>query len=39
MPTRSRPCFIAAPPKPVVSAGGALMLELIRRLEEGKATL
>jgi hypothetical protein len=37
MLTRSGPFLITAPPKAVVSAGGALMLELIRRSEEKKA--
>jgi hypothetical protein len=36
MLTRSGPFVIAAPPKSVVSAGGALMLELIRKTEEKK---
>ena len=36
MLTRSGPFLITAPPKAVVSAGGALMLELIRRSEEKK---
>jgi hypothetical protein len=37
MLTRSGPFVITAPPKSVVSAGGALMLELIRKAEEKKA--
>lgn len=37
MLTRSGPFLITAPPKPVVDAGAALMLELIRRAEERKA--
>jgi hypothetical protein len=36
MLTRSGPFVITAPPKSVVSAGGALMLELIRKAEEKK---
>jgi hypothetical protein len=36
MLTRSGPFLITAPPKAVVSAGAALMLELIRRSEEKK---
>jgi hypothetical protein len=34
MLTRSGPFLITAAPKTVVSAGGALMLELMRRSEE-----
>jgi hypothetical protein len=37
MLTRSGPFLITAPPQTVVSAGGALMLELIRRSEEKAA--
>jgi hypothetical protein len=36
MLTRSGPFVIAAPPKTVVDAGAALMMELIRREEERK---
>ena len=36
MLTRSGPFVITAPPKSVVSAGGALVLELIRKAEERK---
>jgi hypothetical protein len=36
MLTRSGPFVITAPPQGVISAGGALMLELIRRSEEKK---
>ncbi len=36
MLTRSGPFLITSPPKTVVSAGGALMLELIRRSQEKK---
>jgi hypothetical protein len=36
MLTRSGPYLIAAPPQGVVAAGGALMLELIRRAEQKK---
>jgi hypothetical protein len=36
MLTRSGPFVITAPPQSVVSAGGALMLELIRKAEEKK---
>jgi hypothetical protein len=37
MLTRSGPFLITAPPKAVISAGGALMLELMRRAEERNA--
>jgi len=37
MLTRSGPFLITNPPKDVVSAGGALMMELIRRAEEKTA--
>jgi hypothetical protein len=37
MLTRSGPFLITAPPKDVVSAGGALMLELIRKAEDRDA--